>query len=214
VSDTTAAVLLEPIQGEGGIHTVPPEVIRAAREACDRHGALLIFDEVQCGMGRTGRLWAYQGLGIRPDVMTTAKGLGGGVPVGACVTGPRYGDLFEPGDHGSTFPGGPMIAAAANAVIDVIDDDAFLEGVASRGARLHAGLEELGLAGIDGAGLMWGFDVPGAPELARSLLLDQRLVVNATGPERIRLLPPLTVSEAEIDDGLARLGAGLAANSA
>ena len=121
MTDDTAAVLLEPIQGESGIHPLDPGVLRAAREACDEHGALLIFDEIQCGMGRTGTLWAHEQLGVRPDVMTVAKGLGGGLPVGACVTSPATADVLAPGDHGSTFAGGPVIAAAANAVLDVID---------------------------------------------------------------------------------------------
>ena len=107
----TAAVLLEPIQGESGIHPLDRELLRAAREACDEHGALLIFDEIQCGMGRTGTLWAHEQLGVRPDVMTVAKGLGGGLPIGACVTNPECADVLEPGDHGSTFAGGPVIAA-------------------------------------------------------------------------------------------------------
>jgi acetylornithine/succinyldiaminopimelate/putrescine aminotransferase len=158
-------------------------------------------------------MWAWQGLGVKPDVMTSAKGLGGGVPIGACVTTPEFGDTFKPGDHGSTFPGGPMIAAAAHAVFDVIDDEAFLASVKTRGERLRAGLDALPVTNIDGAGLMWGFDVAEAPDLSRSLLMDHRLVVNATGPERIRLLPALTVSEAEIDDALARLAEGLAAAS-
>ncbi|MBA2764868.1 MAG: aspartate aminotransferase family protein [Thermoleophilaceae bacterium] len=209
VDEQTAAVLIEPIQGEGGIHPVPVETLEAARAACDRSGALLVFDEVQCGNGRTGTLWAYQGLGVTPDVMTTAKGLGGGVPIGACITSPEYGDLFQPGDHGSTFPGGPMIAAAANAVLDVLDDRSFLDAVAEKGRRLGEGLERLGVANLEGAGLMWGFDQPEAPALTRSLLLDQRLVVNATGPDRIRLLPPLTVSAEEIDTALERLGTAI-----
>jgi acetylornithine/N-succinyldiaminopimelate aminotransferase len=209
VGESTAAVLIEPIQGEGGIHSVPAEVLRAARESCDRAGALLVFDEVQCGNGRTGSLWAWQRAGVRPDVMTTAKGLGGGVPIGACVTAPEYGDLFQTGDHGSTFPGGPMVAAAANAVMDVIDDEAFLESVRQKGQRLRDGLERLPVSNLDGAGLMWGFDVADAPDLSRRLLLEDRLVVNATGPDRIRLLPPLTVSQHEIDDALGRLRAAL-----
>lgn len=214
VDESTAAVLIEPIQGESGIHPVPTEVLEAARAACDRAGALLVFDEVQCGNGRTGHLWAWQGLGVRPDVMTTAKGLGGGVPIGACVSAPEFGDLFEPGDHGSTFPGGPMIAAAANAVLETIDDKDFLTGVRARGERLGAGLRALGVAGLEGTGLMWGFDVADAPERALELLLDHRLVVNATGSGRIRLLPPLTVSDREIDDALARLARGLGTHEA
>jgi predicted acetylornithine/succinylornithine family transaminase len=202
----TAAVMVEPIQGESGILPVGGEVLRAAREACDAHGALLVFDEIQCGMGRTGDLWAWQGAGVRPDVMTSAKGLGGGVPIGACVTSPEFADVLRPGDHGSTFAGGPLVAAAAHAVLDVVDDPAFLAAVRRKGDRLRAGLERLGLEGVRGRGLMLAFSVPGAPEVARRLLFDERLVVNATGPDAVRLLPPLTVSEGEIDEALERIG--------
>jgi acetylornithine/N-succinyldiaminopimelate aminotransferase len=208
VDETTAAVLLEPIQGESGIHPISEDVLHAAREACDRHGALLIFDEIQCGMGRTGDLWAWQGAGVRPDVMTVAKGLGGGLPIGACVTAPEYADTLQLGDHGSTFAGGPVPTAGALAVLDVVEEPGFLSEVASKGERLRAGLEDLGLE-VRGRGLMLGFDSPGAPDRARRLLLESRLVVNATGPETIRLLPPLTVSVAEIDEALARIGAAL-----
>jgi acetylornithine/succinyldiaminopimelate/putrescine aminotransferase len=208
VGPGTAAVMAEPIQGESGILPVDVEVLRAAREACDEHGALLLFDEIQCGMGRTGDLWAWQGVGVRPDVMTTAKGLGGGVPIGACVTAPEFADVLRPGDHGSTFAGGPLVAAAAHAVLDVVDDSSFLSGVREKGERLRAGLErDLALPGVRGRGLMLAFDVSEAPEAARRLLLEERLVVNATGPDTIRLLPPLTVSREEIDEALRRLGA-------
>jgi predicted acetylornithine/succinylornithine family transaminase len=209
VGPETAAVFVEPIQGESGILPVPVEVLRAARAACDEHGTLLVFDEIQCGMGRTGDLWAWQGLGVRPDAMTTAKGLGGGVPIGACVTSPDHADVLRPGDHGSTFAGGPLVAAAAHAVLDVVDDAAFLAAVREKGERLRAGLEALGLPDVRGAGLMLAFRVDEAPEVARRLLLEQRLVVNATGPDAVRLLPPLTVSEDEIDDALGRIGAAL-----
>ena len=208
VTDNTAAVLLEPIQGESGIHPLDVDVLRAARDACDEHGALLIFDEIQCGMGRTGTLWAHEQLGMRPDVMTVAKGLGGGLPVGACVTSPATADVLALGDHGSTFAGGPVIAAAANAVLDVITEEGFLDTVRERGDQLAAGLRDLGLE-PRGLGLMVGFDMPDAPEVARRLLLEQRLVVHATGPETIRMLPPLTVSEAELDEAVSRLGAEL-----
>jgi acetylornithine/succinyldiaminopimelate/putrescine aminotransferase len=207
VDERTAAVLVEPIQGESGIHSIPVEVLEDVRAACDAHGALLVFDEIQCGMGRTGSMWAWQQLGVRPDVMTVAKGLGGGLPIGACVTTPEQAQVLQPGDHGSTFAGGPVPCAAANAVLDVVCDDAFLAGVESKGHRLLAGLAQLPLDNLDGRGLMVGFDVPDAPEVARRLLLEQRLVVNATGPARIRLLPPLTVSEDEIDEALDRIGA-------
>ncbi len=213
IDSNTAAVLVEPIQGESGIHPVDLELLHAAREACDAQHALLIFDEIQCGMGRTGTLWAYEQLGVTPDVMTVAKGLGGGLPIGACVATPECAGIFELGDHGSTFAGGPVIAAAANAVLDTIDDEAFLATVRERGARLANGLRDLRLE-PRGLGLMVGIHVPRAPEIARRLLLDQRLVVNATGPDTIRLLPPLTVSEDEIDEALSRIEALVASPAA
>ncbi len=209
VHEGTAAVMIEPIQGESGIHPIPVDVLEAAREACDQHGALLVFDEIQCGMGRTGDLWAWQGLGVRPDVMTVAKGLGGGLPIGACVTAPEYGDVFQKGDHGTTFAGGPLICAAAHAVLDVVDDGDFLAAVGMKGDGLRSGLDSLGLEGVRGRGLMLAFQMPDAPDVARRLLLEQRLVVNATGPDTIRLLPPLTVTEAEITVGLERIAAAV-----
>jgi len=212
VTGDTAAVLLEPIQGESGIHPLDPQVLQAARAACDEHGALLIFDEIQCGMGRTGTLWAHEQLGVTPDVMTVAKGLGGGLPVAACVSDPANADVLEAGDHGSTFAGGPVIAAAANAVLDVIGEPGFLAAVTQRGDQLAAGLRDLGLE-PRGAGLMVGFDLPGAQDVARRALLEQRLVVHATGPTTIRMLPPLTVAAEEIDEAVRRLGAALGSAS-
>jgi len=209
VDDRTAAILIEPVQGESGIHPVPVEVLQAAREACDRHGALLIFDEVQCGMGRTGSLWAYEQLGVVPDVMTLAKGLGGGLPIGACVTSPDYADVLRPGDHGSTFAGGPVQCSAALAVLGVVDDDDFLAGVRAKGEALHAGLAKLPVANVRSRGLMAAFDSDGAPDLVRRALLEERLVLNATGPSTVRLEPPLTVTREEIDEAVERLGRSL-----
>jgi len=208
VTERTAAVLIEPIQGEGGIHPISPQTLAAARDACERQGALLIYDEIQCGMGRTGHLWAWEESGVAPDVMTVAKGLGGGLPIGACVAAPEYSDLLRPGDHGSTFAGGPVIAAGAGAVVDVVTEPGFLDSVAERGERLSSGLRDLGLE-VRGRGLMLAFAAEDAPGLARRLLLEQRLVVNATGPDTVRLLPPLTVSEAEVDEALVRVRAAL-----
>jgi acetylornithine/succinyldiaminopimelate/putrescine aminotransferase len=207
VDSDTAAVLLEPVQGESGVHPLSDDVLRAARAACDETGAALVFDEVQCGVGRTGTLWAYEQSGVVPDAMTLAKGLGGGMPVGALVIGPRLADVFAPGDHGSTFAGGPVSAAAANAVLDVVDDPAFLSGVLERGERLAEGLRELpGVTDVRARGLMVAADVEAdAPDIARRALLEQRLIVNATGPRTLRFVPPLVVSEGEIDDALARL---------
>ncbi len=208
VDERTAAVLIEPVQGEGGIHPIDPELLADARAACDAHGALLMFDEIQCGMGRTGTLWAWQQLGVTPDVMTVAKGLGGGLPVGACVTNPSYNEVLRPGDHGSTFAGGPVIAAAAAVVLDTVSHRAFLDEVSAKGDRLAAGLQEIGLE-VRGLGLMLAFACDDGPALARRLLLEQRLVVNATGPDTVRLLPPLTVSGEEIDEAVRRIGDAL-----
>jgi predicted acetylornithine/succinylornithine family transaminase len=211
VDGHTAALLLEPIQGETGVHVLSEELLRVARAACDEHGAALVFDEIQCGMGRTGTLWAYQQTGVLPDVMTVAKALGGGMPVGAIVTNERLADVLQPGDHASTFAGGPVTAAAALAALELTDDEALLERVRELGARLASGLEALEhVLSVRGRGLMLAceLDVP-APALARRALLDQRIVVNATGPSTLRLLPPLTIGEAEVDDALGRLGAAL-----
>jgi predicted acetylornithine/succinylornithine family transaminase len=211
VDEDTAAVLLEPVQGETGINVLSDELLRTARAACDRTGAALIFDEIQCGMGRTGTLWAYEHSGVTPDAITLAKALGGGMPIGALVTGPRLADVLEPGDHGSTFAGGPVVAAAGLAVLDVVDDGALLARVGELGERLAAGLAELpGVREVRGRGLMRAIEVDGAPELVRRALLEQRLVLNATGPTTMRFLPPLIVDEAEIDDALRRVSALLA----
>jgi predicted acetylornithine/succinylornithine family transaminase len=210
VTESTAAVLLEPIQGESGVLILDDALLRAAREACDRTGAALIFDEVQTGMGRTGTLWAYEQVGVVPDALTSAKGLGGGLPIGALVTGPRLADTLQPGDHGSTFAGGPVACAAALVALEVCADPELLSSVLSLGERLAGSLAELPYVGaVRGRGLIVAFDVVAgvsALELARRALLEQRLVVNATGPGTIRLEPPLIVNQAEIDEAVARLG--------
>ncbi|MBV9464615.1 MAG: aminotransferase class III-fold pyridoxal phosphate-dependent enzyme [Solirubrobacterales bacterium] len=209
VGPETAAVLLEPIQGESGIHVLSDELLRAAREACDRYGAALVFDEIQCGMGRTGTLWAYEQTGVVPDAITTAKALGGGLPIGALITGPRLADVFRPGDHGSTFAGGPVIAGAALEALAICSEPALLERVRVLGERLATGLAALPFAArVRGRGLMLAIDLRdglSAPELALEALQRQRLIVNATGPGTIRFEPPLVVSEAQIDDALGRL---------
>ena len=211
VDEDTAAVLLEPIQGETGIHPLFDDLLRAARDACDRTGAALIFDEIQTGMGRTGTLWAYEQTPVVPDAMTSAKALGGGLPIGALVTGPRLADVLQPGDHGSTFAGGPLVASAALEALAVCSDPDLLASVRARGERLAAGLAELpAVATVRGRGLMVGVDLHdgiSATDLAQRALLQQRLVVNATGPATIRFEPPLIVTEGEIDEALKRLGA-------
>jgi acetylornithine/N-succinyldiaminopimelate aminotransferase len=209
VDDGTAAVLLEVIQGESGIHPLTPALLRAAREACDAAGAALIFDEIQTGMGRTGTLWAYEQTGVVPDAITTAKALGGGLPIGALITGERLADVLQAGDHGSTFAGGPLVSRAALVALEICTDPGLLADVRANGERLRAALGELpGVAAVRGRGLMVGVDLAGgadAPQAARRALLQQRLVVNATGPATIRLEPPLIVTEAEIDEAVARL---------
>ncbi len=211
VDGSTAAVVLEPIQGETGVHVLSEELLLAARAACDEHGAALVFDEIQTGMGRTGTLWAYEQTGVTPDALTSAKALGGGLPIGALVTGERLADVLEPGDHGSTFAGGPVIAAAALAALELTDDAELLENVTRRGEALVGCLARLPhVVSVRGRGLMLAceLDVP-APALVRRALLEQRLVVNATGPATLRLLPPLNIGEAEMADGLSRLAAVL-----
>lgn len=213
VHEGTAAVLLEVVQGETGVNVLPDELLRAARAACDRVGAALVFDEIQTGMGRTGTLWAYEQTGVVPDALTSAKALGGGLPIGALVTGPRLADVFAPGDHGSTFAGGPLVAAAANAAFDVLDDPLLLAHVRELGEHLREALAELpGTANVRGRGLMVAFDLVAgdAPELVRRGLAEERIVLNATGPATIRLLPPLIVTREELDDALERIGRLLA----
>jgi predicted acetylornithine/succinylornithine family transaminase len=208
VDERTAAVILEPVQGESGVWVLDDELLRAARAACDEHGAALIYDEIQCGLGRTGTLWAYEDAGVVPDLLTSAKALGGGLPIGALICSPRYADVFEPGDHGSTFAGGPVACAAALAVLDVVADPALLARVRELGALLAEGLAALpGVVEVRGRGLMLACDLAdgGAPELVRRALLEQRPVLNATGPQTVRFLPPLTIGEAEVEQALARV---------
>jgi acetylornithine/N-succinyldiaminopimelate aminotransferase len=209
VGPRTAAVLLEPIQGESGVLPLSEELLQAARAACDREGAVLIFDEIQTGMGRTGTLWAYEQTGVVPDAITTAKALGGGLPIGALVTGEKLADTFQPGDHGSTFAGGPVACAAALVALEICSDPDLLSHVVAMGERLAAALEELPfVASVRGRGLLIGAELNGdvsAIQLARRALLEQRLVINATGPSSLRMEPPLIVTEEQIDEAVARL---------
>jgi acetylornithine/N-succinyldiaminopimelate aminotransferase len=208
VGERTAALMLEPIQGETGVHVVPDEVIAAARAACDTAGALLVFDEIQTGMGRTGSLWAYEQLPTKPDVITTAKALGGGLPAGACVTNEATMDVLERGDHGSTFAGGPLVAAAALAAFEVIDDPELLRAVRELGGRLREGLLSIdAITEVRGRGLMLGARLDGldAGE-AGPRLLEEGLIVNPIAPDTLRLLPPLIIGEADADQALEILG--------
>ncbi len=211
VDDRACAVMLEPIQGESGVHPLDTGVLHRIRELCDARDVLLILDEVQTGMGRTGRWWAHQHDGVAPDVMTIAKGLGGGVPIGAVVAAPRA-DVFEPGDHGSTFGGGPLACAAGVAVMRAIDDEGLVANAASVGdhltGSLHALADELPIAEVRGRGLMIGVGLSEdvAPQLA-SAALREGLIVNAIGARTLRLVPPLVITRAEVDESLHRLRA-------
>jgi acetylornithine/succinyldiaminopimelate/putrescine aminotransferase len=179
-------------------------MLLTARAACDEHGALLMFDEIQCGLSRTGTLWAFELTPVRPDVITTAKALASGLPAGAVIAGGDAADALQPGDHGATFGGGPLVAAAALATLDVLDEDRLQSRVRVLGDRLRVGLERLReqgrLTDVRGRGLMIGADLPaaGAPDIVRSAL-DGGLVLNATGPATLRFLPPLIVGEPEVD---------------
>ena len=201
VGESTAAVLLEPIQGEAGVFCVPDEVLAAAREACDANGALLVFDEVQTGMGRTGSLWAYEQLPVRPDLMTAAKALGGGLPVGACVTSLDLGETLERGEHGSTFAGGAVAASAALAAIEIVDDPASLRSARELGGRLVGELEALdGVADVRGRGLMVGATLDHGLDAAgvAARCLEAGLVINVPGEGMLRFLPPLVIDERDL----------------
>jgi acetylornithine/N-succinyldiaminopimelate aminotransferase len=208
--DSVAAVLLEPIQGESGVVPLPDGLIAAVRSLCDERDLLLVVDEVQSGMGRTGRWWAHQHVGVTPDVMTVAKGLGGGVPVGAVLAGPRA-DVLEPGDHGSTFGGNPLVAAVACAVLRTIEDEKLVDRAARVGEYLRESLLSLRSEGVPvstvrGRGLMLGLvlDEPIAVRAGRAAL-DCGVIVNSIGTSVLRMLPALTITEEEIDEALRRL---------
>jgi acetylornithine/N-succinyldiaminopimelate aminotransferase len=215
VSGDTCAVLLEVVQGEGGVRPLSDEVLVAAREACDAHGALLVVDEVQTGMGRTGPWFAFQDSPVVPDVITVAKALANGLPIGACIARGEAAKVFEPGDHATTFGGNPVTCAAANAVIDTIEGEGLLAAARTRSRRLQEGLRRLVdtsplAVDVRGRGLLLGLQLAapmaGAVEAA---CRDRYLIVNAVGPDVVRLAPPLTVTRQEIDLALAALDEAL-----
>jgi len=207
VGEETAAVLIEPIQGEGGVNPATPEFLQAARALCDKYGALLIFDEVQCGVGRTGKLFAYEWSGVTPDIMTLAKALGGGVPIGATLATDKAAAAFQPGDHASTFGGNPLATAVGCAVLDVMLTEGFLEDVVERASYLRQGLEVLGakfgFAGpVRGRGFMLGLPVGEIGPRIVDLCRRRGVLLNCVGGQILRFLPPLIVSKEEIDYAL------------
>jgi len=216
VDSQTAAVMLEPIQGEGGVHPADPAYLRAVRKLCKDAGILLMLDEVQTGIGRTGAMFAFEHAGIRPDVLTLAKGLGGGVPVGAMLARGDVAGALGPGTHGSTFGGNPLACRAALTVLDVIARESLLENVREQGARLMLGLKTLArthpvIVDVRGEGLLIGAElaVDVADMIARCR--EAGLLLLSAGPRVLRFLPPLNVTAADIDQALTVLGDCLAA---
>ena len=213
ITKETCAVMLEPIQGEGGVKMPDPDYLRDVRDLCNRHGILLILDEVQTGMGRTGKLFAYEHFGIMPDIMTLAKGLGGGVPIGAMLATEKVASAFQPATHGSTFGGNPLVCAAALAAIDVLLEDGFILDQCRRmGKYLRKGLEEVKkefpsiVADIRGMGLLAGMELTrdGAPVV--KACLENGILINCTAGNILRFMPPLIVTEKEIDHLVDMLG--------
>ena len=207
---SVVAVLVEPIQGEGGINVSTLEYLRALRAECDKHGWLLMLDEVQCGIGRTGKWFAYQHGSVMPDVITLAKGLASGVPIGACVAHGAAADVFKPGNHGSTFGGNPLAATAALATLDIIAEDKLMENAVKTGAIIREGMAAAlsatpGLKQIRGMGLMLGIELDRPCGELVDIARDAGLLINVTVENVIRLLPPLVLSEAEAKEIVERL---------
>ena len=208
------AVMLEPIQGEGGIHPAETAYLQAVAALCKKHDWLLIADEIQTGNGRTGTLFAYMQAGIQPDIITTAKGLGNGIPIGACLIGTRACNLFKPGNHGSTFGGNQLACTTALTVLKVIEEDDLCANAATQGARLKEQLiatfaKRPEVKGIRGYGLMLGIELDRPASDARSFGLKHGILFNITAETIIRLLPPLIINEAEVNELVRRLDLAL-----
>lgn len=206
VTDKTGGILVEPVQGEGGIRAADPEFLRGLREVCDEFGLVLFFDEVQCGMGRTGKLFAHEWAGVTPDLMAIAKGIGGGFPVGACLATEKVGQVMTAGTHGSTFGGNPLAMAVGNAVLDVMLAGGFMEGVQMMGKKLTARLNAVAkkhpkvVSGVRGTGMMLGLEcvVTNTDVLAR--LRANGLLAVTAGENVIRILPPLIIDESHVEE--------------
>ncbi len=216
IGEHTAAIMIEPVQGEGGLRPIPPDCLRGLRDLCDAHDLLLIFDEVQCGMGRTGHLFACEAAGVAPDIMGLAKGLGGGFPIGACLATARAASGMTPGSHGSTFGGNPLACAVANAVLDVLLEEGFLENVRALGRYLRERLEALRarhpdrLSDIRGLGLMLGLKPAMENTDFAARLRERGLLTVPAADNVVRLLPPLVIGREEIDLACATIEAVLA----
>jgi predicted acetylornithine/succinylornithine family transaminase len=212
ITDEVCAVIVEPVQGEGGIHPATPEFLQGLRQLCDTHQAALIFDEVQCGLGRTGQLWAHEALGVTPDMMTLAKPLAGGLPIGAVLVTEAIASAIEPGDHGSTFAGGALVCSAARVVFDRVNQPAFLQAVQENGAYLQHRLQTLEselVADVRGIGLMVGLELKTAVAPLVAAARDKGLMLVGAGDNVIRFVPPLIVNREQIDEAIAIVAACL-----
>jgi acetylornithine/N-succinyldiaminopimelate aminotransferase len=218
IGPETAAIMIEPVQGEGGIRPVPAQCLKGLRDLCDQHGLMLIFDEVQCGLGRTGKLFAHEWAGIEPDIMAIAKGLGGGFPVGAFLATDKAAQGMVPGTHGSTFGGNPLAMAVANAVLDEVTAPGFLDAVQHKALRLKQALAGLKdefpdmIEEIRGSGLLMGVRFKASTpsgDVVKACTAEKFLTVGA-GDNVVRIMPPLNVTDAELADAVKRLGRALA----
>ncbi len=214
IAADVCAVIVEPIQGEGGLSGATPEFLRGLRARCDAVGALLIFDEIQCGMGRTGTLWAYEPYDVRPDIMTVAKPLGGGLPIGAILLTQAVADTLHAGDHGTTFGGGPLVAGVAQVVLRKIADPAFLAHVREVGDYFDEALHDLAAASsrvieLRGRGLMRGIQIEGSAAAVREAGHGAGILIATAGDDVLRLLPPLIFERAHVDEAIAKLGQAL-----
>jgi acetylornithine/N-succinyldiaminopimelate aminotransferase len=211
IGPNTAAIYIEPVQGEGGIRPVPHQCLRGLRELCDKHGILLMFDEIQCGIGRTGKLFAHEWAGITPDIMAVAKGIGGGFPLGAVLATENAAKGMVAGTHGSTFGGNPLATAVGNAVLDVVLADGFLDNVLRQSINLKQKLERLKdqhptiIEDIRGSGLMMGIKCNVANTALQKAALDEKLLIIGAGDNVVRLLPPLIVTDADVTEAVNKL---------
>ena len=218
IGPQTAGIILEPIQGEGGIRLVNQSFLQEVRELCEENGLLLMFDEVQCGIGRSGHLFAYEAFGVYPDVMALAKGLGGGFPIGVCLTKQAVGESMVVGSHGSTFGGNPLAATVGNAVLDLVLEDGLLDSVKAKGQILSQCIEDLiakhsdKIESVHGLGLMMGIKckIPNTDLLVQ--LRENKLLIGKSGSNMIRLLPPLNISQQHIEQAISILDAVLSNN--
>ncbi len=211
INPSIAAILIEPVQGEGGIRPVPTQCLKGLRELCDQHGILLIFDEVQCGIGRTGKLFAHEWAGITPDIMAVAKGIGGGFPLGACMATESAAKGMTATTHGSTFGGNPLATAVGNAVLDVVTANGFLDNVSKQALLLKQRLASLNdlyptvIEEVRGSGLMIGIKCKVPNTAFQAAALAEHLLVIGAGDNVVRLLPPLIIAEADVNEAMAKL---------